>query len=222
MIPESIAYLKNIISKDIFQLLTDMNANIAKWSDWSHIPELVFGIVGILLALAIGLAGYKFIRPTVSLIMAYGGLMIGDQLFRVLDERWSFLPDWLSWVPAILVAVLFATLAFKRASYVWAILGGVGSYCMLLFYIDDKVLAIGAAFLAALAISYLVRTSFVLVTGVAAGLLAVNFLSVIFPKVTAFDLQIDRPLSLIIAGSVALVFILTQFATNRFRGERLC
>ena len=147
---------------------------------------------------------------------------MGDQFFRVLDAKWSHLPDWLSWLFAISLALVFATLSFKRASYVWAVLGGIGSYCMLLFYIDDKILAVGAALLAALAISYLVRTTYVLVTGVAAGLLTVSFLSVIFPKVTAFDLQIDRPLSLIIAGALALIFVLTQFATNRFRGERLC
>lgn len=221
MIPESIAYLKNVTSKDIFVLLTDLNGNIAKWADLSHVPELVFGIVGVLLALAIGLAGYKLIRPSVSLIMAYAGLLVGDQFFRVLDAKWTHLPDWLSWLFAVSLAVVFATLSFKRASYVWAILGGVGSYCMLLFYVDNKLLAIGAALLAALAISYLVRTTYVLVTGVAAGLLTVNFLSVIFPKVTAFGLQLDRPLSLIIAGAFALIFILTQFATNRFRGERL-
>lgn len=222
MIPESIAYLKNITSKDIFQLLTDLNGNIAKWADWSHLPQILFGIVGILLALAIGLAGYKLIRPSVSLITAYAGLLVGDQCFRVLDEKWSLIPDWLSWLFAIALALVFATLSFKRASYVWAILGGIGGYCMLLFYVDDQILALGAAFLAALAISYLVRTTYVLVTGIAAGLLTVSFLSVIFPKVSAFDLQIDRPLSLIIAGAIALIFILTQFATNRFRGERLC
>ena len=222
MISESITYLKNITSKDIFLLLSDLNGNIAKWSEWSHIPELLFGIVGILLALALGLAGYKLIRPTMSLIMAYAGLLVGDTFFRLLDEKWSHLPNWLSWLFAVSLAIVFASLAFGRASYVWAILGGIGSYCTLLFYLDNYVLALGAAVLAALAISYLVRTAYVLVTGIAAGLLTVSFLSVIFPKVTAFDLQIDRPLSLIIAGSVALIFILTQFATNRFRGERLC
>ena len=222
MISESITYLKNVTSKDIFILLSDLNGNIAKWSDWSHIPEFLFGIVGILLALALGLAGYKLIRPTMSLIMAYAGLLVGDQFFRLLDAKWSHLPDWLSWLFAISLAIVFASLAFGRASYVWAILGGIGSYCTILFYLDDYILALGAAVLAAIAISYLVRTAYVLVTGVAAGLLTVNFLSVIFPKITAFDLQIDRPLSLIIAGAIALVFILTQFATNRFRGERLC
>ena len=222
MISESITYLKNITSKDIFLLLSDLNGNIAKWSEWSHIPELLFGIVGILLALTLGLAGYKLIRPTMSMIMAYTGLLVGDAFFHVLDAKWSHLPDWLSWLFAISLAIVFASLAFGRASYVWAILGGIGSYCTLLFYLDNYILALGVAILAALAISYLVRTAYVLVSGIAAGLLTVSFLSVIFPKVTAFDLQIDRPLSLIIAGSVALIFILTQFATNRFRGERLC
>ncbi len=222
MISESITYLKNITSKDIFLLLSDLSGNIAKWSEWSHLPEFLFGIVGILLALTLGLAGYKLIRPTLSLIMAYAGLLVGDQFFRLLDARWSHIPNWLSWLFAISVAIAFAALAFGRASYVWAILGGIGGYCTILFYFDDTVLALGVAVLAALAISYLVRTAYVLFTGIAAGLLTVNFLSVIFPKVTAFDLQIDRPLSLIIAGSLALIFILTQFATNRFRGERLC
>lgn len=221
MITESIAYLKNIISKDIFQLLTDLNGNISKWSELSCIPELVFGIVGILLALAIGLVGYKLIRPTMSLIMAYAGLMLGDRIFRVLDE-WHCLPDWLSWVFAIVVAIAFASLAFARASYVFAILAGIGAYCTVLFYIDDQILALGGAVVAAIAVSYLVRTAYILITGLTAGLLMVNFLSVIFPKAAVFDLRIDAPIPLIIAGSVALIFILTQYATNRYRGERLC
>ena len=221
MIPESIAYLKNITSKDIFQLLTDLNGNIAKWSDWSHIPELLFGIVGVLLALAIGLAGYKLIRPLVAVVSAYAGLIVGMQLFHLMDAKWPHLPILIGWLLAIAVAALFAVLAFARASYVWAILGGAGSYCMVLFYVNSTTLALGVAFLIAIAISYLVRTSYILATGTAAGLLTVNFLSVVFPKVTAFDLQIDRPLSLVIAASLALIFILTQYATNRFRGERL-
>lgn len=221
MIPESIAYLKNIISKDIFQLLTDLGGNISKWSDLSKIPELVFGIVGIVLALLIGFVGYKLIRPTVSLLVAYAGLIVGDQLFRVLDAHLVNMPDWASWIFAAWIALVFAALAFARASYVWAILAGAGGYCTVLFYIDNVILALGGAFLVAIIVSYLVRTSYVLFSGITAGLLTVKFLFIIFPKATVFDLGIDEPMSLILAGCIALIFILTQFATNRFRGERL-
>lgn len=221
MILESIAYLKNITSKDIFQLLSDLGENISKWSDLSKIPELAFGIVGIILALLLGFVGYKLIRPTVSLLVAYAGLIVGDRLFRVLDVHWINMPNWLSWLFATLIAILFASLAFARASYVWAILAGVGGYCTVLFYVDSVTLALGGAFVAAILVSYLVRTSYVLISGMAAGLLTVQFLFVIFPKATVFDLGIDKPMSLIIAGCAALIFILTQFATNRFRGERL-
>ncbi len=222
MISESIAYLKNIIHKDIFQLLTDFNGNIAKWADMSHIPTLVFGIVGILLALLLGFVGYKLIRPTMSLLMAYGGLIVGDQLFRVLDAKWINMPDWLSWFFAVGIAILFAVMAFARASYVWVILAGIGGYCTVLFYVDDVILALGGAVVLAVLVSYLIRTAYVLLTGIAAGLLTVDFLFILFPKATVFSLSIEKPMSLIIAGSVAMVFILTQFATNRYRGERLC
>lgn len=222
MIAESIAYLKNIINKDIFQLLSDFNGNIAKWTEMSHIPTLVFGIVGILLALVLGFVGYKLIRPTMSLLMAYGGLIVGDQLFRVLDAKWINMPDWLSWFFAVGVAILFAVMAFARASYVWVILAGIGGYCTVLFYIDDVILALGGAVVLAVIVSYLIRTAYVLLTGIAAGLLTVDFLFILFPKATVFHLSIEKPMSLIIAGSVAMIFILTQFATNRYRGERLC
>ena len=221
MIFESLAYLKNIITKDIFQLLADLNGNIARWSEMFGIPTLVFGIVGILLALTIGFAGYRLIRPTVSLFMAYGGLLVGDQLFRVLDVNWIDMPDWLSWVFAGALALLFAVMAFARASYVWVILAGIGGYCTVLFYVDNVILALGGAVVLAVLASYLIRTSYVLVSGIAAGLLTTNLLFILFPKATVFNVRIETPMSLIIAGSFAMIFILTQFATNRYRGERL-
>lgn len=216
-----IRYLGGIASKDIFQLLEDLNNNILFWSQKSHIHSLVFLILGLVLAVAIGCVGYKLIKPTAAVFMGYIGFFVGIKGYLLWADKAEWLQEWVAWVMGIAVAIIFVCLTLARASYAVVTLAAIGGYIVTAFYVNSTLIAIGGAIVLAMITAHLVRTTYIIVTSAAAGILAVNFLGEMLPKVEALQLGAGKWIPLLIALGVAAVFAIIQGATNRYRGERI-
>lgn len=214
-------YLGSIGSKDVYQLLNDLNGNIALWAEKSKIPALVLLIAGLVVAAVIGFVGYKLVKPTVAVVMGYFGFFVGVEVYNLVLPKAELLKGWGVWVIGAVLALLFLSMTLMRASYALVVIAGIGGYVMTSFYIDNTWIAVGGALVVAMITAHLVRTVYILVSSTAAGFLTVSLLGEIFPKVTQLQLAPGKWIPLTIAVLVAALFVIIQGASNRHRGERI-
>ena len=214
-------YLGSIASKDVYQLLNDLNGNIALWAEKSKIPSLVFLIAGLVVAAVIGCVGYKMVKPTVAVVLGYFGFFVGVEVYNLLLPKAAWLKNWGVWVIGGLLALLFLAMTLKRASYALVVIAGIGGYVMTSFYIDNTWIAVGGALVVAMITAHLVRTVYILVSSTAAGFLTISLLGEIFPKVMQLQLQPGKWIPLTFVVIAAVLFAMIQGVSNRHRGERL-
>lgn len=214
-------YLGSIGSKDVYQLLNDLNGNIALWAEKSKIPALAFLIAGLVVAAVIGCFGYKLIKPTVAVIMGYFGFFVGVEAYNLLLPKAGWLKGWGIWVIGALLALIFLSMTLKRASYALVVVAGVGGYLMTSFYIDNILIALGGALVVAMITAHLVRTAYILVSSTVAGFLTVSLLGEMFPKVMQLQLAPGKWIPLTFVVLAAALFAIIQGVSNRHRGERI-
>lgn len=215
-----LSYLRSIPSKDVFGLLNDLEGGLVYLADKWNIPAMVFYIVGIAAAVVIGLACFKLIKPALVVTSGFFGMMVGAALFYALWSKAEWMPEWLCYIFCIVLAAIFICLTLAKPTPALALYAGLLGYVIMSFYLPGRMVGIGAAFVVALLTALLPRTVCIFGSGFACGILSVSFLSMILPKVEALQLG-SGWLPMTIAMAVALVYVLVQYASNRYRGESI-
>lgn len=217
---EVLTYLKSIPSKDVFQLINDLEGGLIYVADKWKISSMIFFVAGIVLSVIIGLAAFKLIKPTLIVANGFFGIMAGSALFYALCPKLTWMPDWLCYIFCILVAALFICLTAAKPAGSLVFYAGLLGYFIMSFYLPSRMVALAVAFLFALIAYLLPRTAYICGTSFAGALLSVGFLSMILPNVK--ELQLGGGwTSIVIALVIAVAFILVQFGSNRYHGEEI-
>lgn len=210
-------FFSDLTQTDVFDLLTKLTDALKGGAEGFGIPPLVFYIAGLVVALGVGLFGYKLIKLLTACIAAtVGYYFVGAELyFLVVDWFKLELPTWAPYIPAVLFGALFFLMAFKKFSYafytVMALLGFVITY----FYTQNVLLSIGGALLLALLCMFILRVSFVLLSSFAAAFVGISMVSAMVPDLTLLQLSYTNWIGLGITAGVALVFIAVQLIVTR-------
>jgi len=212
---ELLNYIKTASTKDIYQVLSDVNGAVTSLADGIGVASLYLFIAALVLTVGVGFFGYKLIKLVSSLAMAYVGYFMGIEFFNIIQPSLSWLPQWSSYVIAAVIAIAFLLLAFSKFSYTVFTLSAVIGYFITMFYVDNPVFAVGGALVFAMLSVHFLRIVFIAETSFAGGLLAISFLSQIFPDVALFDIAGESIPTIILTYGVVLVFAVVQFVINR-------
>lgn len=205
------------MGRDVFSVLSDINANISSFAEKIHLPSLVFYILGVAIALFLGICGYKFIKLFMSLSFAAIGYCVGTEVVVFINSKLTDYEtmSWVKYVLGGLFALLFLVLAFRKFSYVMFAEIALVGISTGLFYLDgNKVLALGTGLLLALLCVYIVRWAFIVISSAVGGFMIVDFLSQIITK--ADFLKLDSSIvALCIAIGLSVVFIVVQLISTQ-------
>lgn len=216
-----LSYLKDATSTDLFEVMNDFNAYLTNMAKEAEIAAWILFVAGLVAVFAVGLFGYKLVKPLSAIVAGYVGYFLGEELYHVLIKaRFESCPEWVLYVMGGVFAALFLFLGFVKFSYVLFPLAAVSAYYAIGFYFDgNTILALGGALLAGFLMITFVRTAVVLTTSFGCGLLTAGMLSGLFPKVEAFALEIDNWTVIALMAVMFFLFATFQFVTNRRRKE---
>ncbi len=203
---------------DLFSMMTQLNDLLTNTANGYGIPTLIFFIVGLVLAVGIGIFGYKLIKLLNAAILAVAGYyLVGAELYFFVVNTFGLttLPVWAPYIPAIIFGVLFFLFAFFKPTYAYYTIMAALGYIMAYFYTQNIFLALGGAVLLALLCMFFVRVSFIILTSVAGGFLATAMLGGILPGVAVLQFTANNWLALGIAGGIALIFAIIQLIITR-------
>jgi hypothetical protein len=187
-----------------------------------HLPVSVVLVAGLVLAILCGLLAYRFVKAFLAFVAADFGFFVGAQIyFSVQTET---MPDWVSYLFGLVVAVVFFWLAYGRASYVWYVIVAMLGYCATRFYLLDNLwVAIGGAFLLAMLSIAFFRILYIAFTSLACGVLCMSFVSALLPA-GVYNPLLLYPRNVIFWGCVlilSILFITAQFWINaRYQKKR--
>jgi hypothetical protein len=200
---------------DGFAILDKMTGAIDATAAKLHIKAMILYIVGVALALVIGVLGYRLIKLVLSAGLAYFGYLVGLELFTYLGTKFADLPSFLAYVCGGIFAVLFFVAAFLRFSYaLYSVLCALGAYLVVFYTGGTWLLGLGGGILFALIAIFFVRASFVLISSFVGGVCCIGFLGKLLPDVAILQLGANATAFYIALGAV-LVFALLQFLTTR-------
>ncbi len=215
--------LSELVKTDLLTLLSNATDAINEFAEGFGIPAFLFYIIGLVLAVGVGILGYKLIKLLSALIVAVAGyyLVGGELYFLLVDWMGLELSEWLVYIPAAIFGVIFFFIGFKKFSYAFFALMALIGYALTYFYTEVTLLAIGAAILLAFVCMYMVRFSFIVLTSFAAGMVSVACLSALLPDIIFFQMAYDNLIGVLIAVGVALIFAIIQLVITRNDGEKV-
>lgn len=205
---------------DILKLLRSCNEAISDLAEKVTLDAWILFAVATALALAVGIFGYKLIKLVMALGIGAGGYFVGEELYRLLAEKFTEIPDWAVYVCGGVVALVFCIFAFCKFSYAWFGTAAIIGYIAVGHFMPSgyALLTAGAALLIALLSISLIRVVFILLTSAVAGGFAISFLGQIFPE-QGF-LQVGEGwLPYVLVAVAAILFAIVQFAINRHKIE---
>ncbi len=209
---------------DPFKLLSDVaTGTIGQIAEGIGLSASIFYIVGLLLAVGIGVFGYKLIKLLLALIAAgIGYYLVGVQLYNLFVQMTGLqLVGMLAYVPAIIFAVLFFFIGFKKFSYAFYTIMALIGFLITYVFTQAIFLAVGGAVLLALLCMFMVRVSFILLTSLAAGFISVLCLHGMLPNILLFDMAFDNMIGVLVALGVSLIFAIVQLIITRNDGEHI-
>lgn len=214
-------YIEKATSMDVLEVLNKVNDLLVRGADKVKIPHVAMFLIAAVLAVVIGVMGYRLMRPAVAILLGVFGLAVGVELIQAIPKLPAWVPDWTPWVLGVLVALAFFFMGYFRPQSSLAAISALAGYFMVSFYTDNVVLAWGGAILLALITAHLVRSSVIWITGIASGFFTVSFLSRVFPKIEQLQIGYDNWIGFVIIGVVVIFYVFVQYVMNRHRSERI-
>lgn len=213
--------LRSVSSRDLFSILESVNNVCDRIALKLGINANILLWAGLAVSVLLGFLGYKLIKPLMALGVGGVGYLVGVEIFSLLDGKWSWLPNWLTYVVGGVIAVAFICMAFAKFSYALFAFAGALGFFVTNFYLDNTMIAIGGAVVLAMLSVILIRTAYILTVGTLCGFATVSFLSGLFPGVAMFDLNYDNWMPICLAAGIAVLFVVVQFVVNRHAGETI-
>ena len=214
-------YIEKATSMDVLEVLNKVNDLLVRGADKVKIPHVAMFLIAAVLAVVIGVMGYRLMRPAVAILLGVFGLAVGVELIQAIPKLPAWVPDWTPWVLGVLAALAFFFMGYFRPQSSLAAVSALAGYFMVSFYTDNVVLAWGGAILLALITAHLVRSSVIWITGIASGFFTVSFLSRVFPKIEQLQIGYDNWIGFVIIGVVVIFYVFVQYVMNRHRSERI-
>ena len=214
-------YIEKATSMDVLEVLNKVNDLLVRGADKVKIPHVAMFLIAAVLAVVIGVMGYRLMRPAVAILLGVFGLAVGVELIQAIPKLPAWVPDWTPWVLGVLAALAFFFMGYFRSQSSLAAVSALAGYFMVSFYTDNVVLAWGGAILLALITAHLVRSSVIWITGIASGFFTVSFLSRVFPKIEQLQIGYDNWIGFVIIGVVVIFYVFVQYVMNRHRSERI-
>lgn len=208
-------YLKSIPSKDLPALLEELEHGMILLANQWHAPAPLLFVAALILSLALGVFAYRIFKPTMLVVSAFFGYMLGAAAFYKLWETLPDLPAWVCYLFCFVGATLFVCLAnINRALPALVIYMALGAYFAVTFYYPSPVIGLFAALLAAMLTVLIPRVLYITVSSLFCGTLAVSFAAPLLPKV-AFLQPDEHWIAWVIALGVALVLAIVQLCTTK-------
>lgn len=208
----------NIKNLDFIALLDKWNGQLADIASQLHINAVILYIAAAVLAALIGLAGMHLAKLLSTLGMTGMGYILGIELFQFLKSNAPLLakmPNWLSYVFGLAIALLFLLLAWKRVLHVIFSLFVVCGAMIVVNYVNENLLlALGGGILLALLATFMFKFMFILLTSVVGGMMLIDIFGEIWTKISFFQLGTNK-VAIWVALGFALFFFLIQLATTR-------
>lgn len=205
-------------------LITEMIVKADQIAEKFGVATISMLIVGAVLALILGLFGYRLIKLFMGIGIGLVGYFAGLVLFSYLQETvsmFSMLPSWIAYILGAVLALIFMILGFSRFSYaMFAMFALAGYYFTDLYLPNHLLLAIAGAAVVALLSVLLVRFSFIVVSSAIGGFVAMVYASAIFPNVGILQLG-ERKAALWITIGVSVFFVLFQYVTRDRKSKSL-
>ena len=214
-------YIEEATSMDVLEVLNKVNDLLVRGAEKVKIPQVAMFLIAAVLAVVIGVMGYRLMRPAVAILLGLFGLAVGVELIEALPKLPTWVPEWTPWIVGILVAAAFFFMGYFRPQSSLSAISALAGYFLVSFYTDNVVLAWGGAILLALITAHLVRSSLIWITGIASGFFTVSFLSCVFPKVEQLQIGYDNWIGFVIVGVAVIFYVFVQYVMNRHRSERI-
>lgn len=206
---------------ELLQKLMEQTAQIADRLNTSHNAMFVAGIV---LALVIGLLGYRLIKPIMGIFIGLVGYFAGTDLFGYLQETSSVIskaPAWNGYIVGAVAALLFMALGFSKFSYAMFALYALISFNFISRYLPGHlVIAIAGAIVIALLSTLVIRFSFILISSAIGGFATVMYLGTLLPKISFLRLG-EQKAAFWVAFGISVFFLIFQYATRSRKSNSL-
>ena len=179
------------------------------------VPEKAVYALGLVLAVLLGVLGYKYIKLVTTAVFGVAGYIIGFELFRMVNNHFSLdLPSSAAYVVGVVLLLALGYLSYKKFAYGMFGLAGVAGFLLAYFIYPNLFLAIAAAVLVAMFSMYFVRYAFVSILSVAAGFLFMGMVSAFIPTLKLVSLT-NGFIGKLFAMLIACVFIGIQLSVTR-------
>ena len=179
------------------------------------IPDMVLFALGSLIALLIGVIGYKCVKLLSATFFGVCGYAIGNALVSVAKAKLELeVPGFVGIIIGIVLLAVLGYLAYKKFAY--ALFGMIwfAIFVFAYFVFPNYVLAAAAGLVVALASTYFVRFAVIVITSFFGGFAVVAMISAMVPWVKVFNFN-QGIISKILALAVFAVFVIIQFATTQ-------
>lgn len=212
------------MSYSLYDLLSEMIGRTSELAAKVEVSERSAFIAGTVLAVIVGLLGYRLIKIFMGLFIGLVGYLAGVELFFYLRATTSVIapaPEWISYVVGAFLAVMFMALGFSKFSYAVFVLYALIGFNFLNYYLPNHfLLAMAGAVVLALLSTLVIRFSFVLISSAIGGFAAVMYLAALLPKVRFLHLGAE-PFAVWVAVGIAVFFFTFQYATRRRKKDAL-
>ena len=175
-----------------------------------NVPSIAMFIVGAVIALLVGLFGYKYIKLLSMVVFGAAGYAIGEKIFSIFKSNPDAnIHDAFKYVFGIALLALLGYLAYKMFAYAMFGMACAFGFLVCYFLYPSYFVAIaGGIVVAMLAMNY-VRYAFIGILSVVAGFLTMGMLGGMFPDVKLLSLT-EGIVGQLLAVVLAVLFIAFQ------------
>ncbi len=189
------------------------------------LPAVAMFVLGAIVAVLVGVLGYKYIKLLSTVCFAVAGYGIGNSLFEVAKAHFAWnVPNLVGTLAGVVLLVLLGYLAYKKFAYALFGVACFAGFIFAYFVYPNYILAIAVGIIVAMVSMYFVRYAFVVITSFAGGYMLVGMFSAIFPHIALLKLD-EGFVGMFLAIVASLLFVSIQLhgsgkEAKRFRGPR--
>lgn len=186
-----------------------------------NIPKQAVLIAGLLLAVWVGILGYKYIKLVAMTVFGIIGYAIGSEFFYMANNLLGWeLPDFVAYLFGIVMFVLLGGIAYKKFAYALFFMAGMAGFLTGYFIYPNYFLATAIAILVALLAISFIRYGFIIILSVTSGFILASMISDLVPDVRFLSLT-EGYVGIIIAVVASLLFMAIQLQMSRIEIKKL-
>ena len=199
-----------------FYVIAEKLSNVASYI---NIPAIVMLVLGAVIALFLGVFGYKYIKLVCAVCFAAAGYGIGAGVFGLLKDAYVWeVPDFVGVLVGVAILALMGFLAFKKFAYALLGVSCFMGFALAYFIYPNYMVALAIGIVVAMLCMNFVRYAFVILTSLFGGFGLIAMLSAMLPAVEMLNLYgfMGKLLALV----ASLIFVSIQFSITRKESKK--